>query len=500
MKTKIFHTMAVALGMAAALGTTSCDSYLDINANPNSPTEDNLDASMVFPGAELAFVTQYGSRLRIFGGYYSQYYAQLPGTSNYLPLNAFTQTGGLSDITYVQLYERALCNLDVVRNLAEADDDMGSYLAATVMRVATFQVLVDCYGTVPYTEALDSSNPMPNYDEGEDIYPALVAELDDALSKAAAGDPVCTNFLFQGETATNWIRTANALKLRILMRMSNAVNVQSQLAALIAEDNFPKGDVYWQDCWANQAGNTNPFYYEEFYPGRQNNISLNVALENTYEDAQDAREAAVWNVNDEDDYQGWVSTAVGITSQSQYFNSTGYSRPNIVYNSPVYFITKAETEFFLAEYEQRYGSATAAKEHYENAVIASFETCGLSSDEAQLVLYAYPYSASDYMRVIGIQKWVHLAGTNPFEGYCELRRIGYPAFGSVQGDDIYNQSADNFQPMLLPAGTLYTPIQVSSDVGANQLLQRWPLPSSSTSTNTNAPTFLGATTPIFWAK
>ena len=48
------------LGLAA----TSCDSYLDINESPNSPKESDLNASILFPAAEMNLAGSYGDFLR----------------------------------------------------------------------------------------------------------------------------------------------------------------------------------------------------------------------------------------------------------------------------------------------------------------------------------------------------------------------------------------------------------------------------------------------------
>ena len=55
---------------------------------------------------------------------------------------------------------------------------------------------------------------------------------------------------------------------------------------------------------------------------------------------------------------------------------------------------------------------------------------------------------------------------------------------------------------LYQAGTLYTPIQVFGQVGDNKLLERYPYPESSTSSNSNAPSFSNSdyTKPVFWAN
>ena len=495
------HIISALSIVACCLAATSCDSYLDINDNPNSPSEDLVDASMLFPGAELDFADQYGCRLRYFGGFYSECYCQLPGATNYTPMASFTQTPSQSNGVYRSLCINTLNNVNLVRNISSQKNDWGSYLAATVLRVAAYQVLVDSYGAIPYFEGMNPEITAPHYDDASDVYPELVKELDEALAHASPTDQVCTNFLFQGENAANWIKTANALKLRLLMRMSSAVDVKAQLNALVQDGNFPTKDVAWSGFWQNEAGSANPFYYEEFIGQANQNICLNTALLRTYEDANDARLEAWWSPNSNGEMRGWVSSGVGILQTSQYFSLTGFSRPKVEYSSPVYFITVAETEFFLAEYSLRIANnAAAAKAHYEAAVKASFVTAALGETYAEPVLTAYPFTEATATKVIGIQKWVHLCGVNPFEGYCELRRLKYPAFSEVQGTDIYDFNSDTYSPSKLPAGTIYTPIQVNPEIGPNKLLQRWPFPSSSASANANVPAFAGYTAPIFWAK
>ena len=68
---------------------------------------------------------------------------------------------------------------------------------------------------------------------------------------------------------------------------------------------------------------------------------------------------------------------------------------------------------------------------------------------------------------------------------------------------MYNLMDDtSYKPDLYQAGTLYTPIQVFGQVGDNKLLERYPYPESSTSSNSNAPSFSNSdyTKPVFWAN
>lgn len=112
------------------------------------------------------------------------------------------------------------------------------------------------------------------------------------------------------------------------------------------------------------------------------------------------------------------------------------------------------------------------------------------------MLQAYPYDNADYARCIGVQKWIALSGVNTFEGYCELRRLGYPTFGNVTGSQIYNELNDTYNPHFV-AGELYTPILVNPDLGDNKVLQRWPYPESSA--NRNGKTPLSRATPLLFS-
>jgi hypothetical protein len=492
----------VLLLVTIILTLSSCEQYLDINKDPNSPSEENVSAGMIFPGAEMNLAASYGNFLRIVGGYYAQHYAQNFGTSNYVDYSQFRMSATRSSSNYIQMYARALKNLETVRQQAETAEEWGTYLAATTLRVFTFQVLVDAYGETPYTESLDVGNISPKYDEGQTVYDGILAELNTALSKATPSDMVCTNFLFGTTTAGEWIKFAKALKLKILMRTSNIENVQAEVAALIAENDFPDSDVAWDDCWANETGKANPFYQEEYatyFGSTQVNVIANIAYMQTLNN-NDARREKFFAPNNSGAYTGGVSGTNFSTSQA--YQASYFCRPVFAYDQPVYLITVSEIEFFLAEYYARYGSSADAEVHYKAAIEASFASAGVSGAS---VIYttAYPWNNTDYKRLIGIQKWVALGGVNNFEAWCEMRRLKYPTFGSVPGADIYdvaNTTSSAYHPEFCVAGTLYTPIQYNTDLGAGKVLQRLRYAESSSSRNSNTPANKGDATPVFWAE
>lgn len=501
--------LAIITTIILAVGTTSCDSYLDINQDPNSPTEENMTTSIMMPAAEMGIAATYGNLLRIPAGYFAQHYSHMFGTSNYVDYSQFEMSPVRSGSAYSQINRVGLKNLQTIRELAEKNEEWGTYLAATTLRCFAIQALVDCYGSIPYSEALNISNPSPKYDEGADIYAGLITELDDALSKASATDPVATNFLYQGQRADKWIQFANALKLKILSRESGAVSVDSQIGALISENNFPKEDVAYTDCWSNETGQMNPYYSEEFstaFGSTQINVTANMAIIGTMLQKnasgevlyQDPRLEAFFDPNSNGEYVGGVSGTNFSTSGN--YKAAYWCRPAMKYNSPVYLIQVAETEFFISEYYARQNNAAQAEAHYNAAIEASCQSAGVSGADA--VIAQFPYDQANYKQCIGISKWIALAGTNNFESWCELRRLKYPAFGTQTGNTLYDSTGDKLNTTLYEPGTLYTPIAVFDKVGSNMVIQRWPYPQASTSSNANAPEFNDADykNPLFWAK
>lgn len=502
---KLYILSMIAMGLA----TASCDSYLDINVDPNTPSADVVTPSILMPAAEMNFAATYGNLLRIPAGYHCQHYAQQFGTSNYVDFSQFSQSATRSNSSYTQIYQRSLANLQTVAQKADASGEAGTLLAATVIRAMGIEALVDVYGELPYSEALDPANPSPKFDAGKDIYAGLVEELNQALATVAeaSNKAVCTNILFKNGNVNDWIKLANAVKLRLLSRGGAALGMQSELTALINEGNFPAGDVAYTE-WGNEAGSMNPYYSEEFatnFGSTQVNVIANIAIINTMlqKDAEgnvlyrDGRLAKFFNANGAGEFFGGLS---GTNNSTANGYSTGtFCRPVASATMPLSLISKAEVEFFIAEYYARNNQAEAAKDHYEAAIRASFASAGAAGAD-ECIAY-FPYDQANYKKCIGIQKWIALAGVDNFEAYNEMRRLRYPAMSNVKGSDIWSGSGPyNNSYLYYQAGTLYTPYQVFNQIGDGKILERWPYANASTSRNSNAPEFPGYTTKVFWAE
>lgn len=212
----------------------------------------------------------------------------------------------------------------------------------------------------------------------------------------------------------------------------------------------------------------------------------------------DPRLEKFFEANKDGKYVGGVSG----TNYPSTTSLTKWCRPIEEAKSPLYLLTKAETEFFISEYYARTNDEANATAHYNKAIEESFASAG--ADGAAEHIAKFPFDMSNYKKSIGVQKWIALAGTNTFEAWCEVRRLDYPAFDTnKKGEDFYKKGNDSsFNDTGYQAGTLYTPIDVFSQVGNNKLLERFPYAEVSSARNSNTPEFTNAdyTKPVFWGE
>lgn len=96
--------------------------------------------------------------------------------------------------------------------------------------------VTDLYGDIYYTEGLRGQDGIlfPKFDEQKDIYPALIKNLKDAAQLLADGKESLDktyDVMYAGDK-TKWIKLANSLRLRLLLRESNKVQNAAEIQAV----------------------------------------------------------------------------------------------------------------------------------------------------------------------------------------------------------------------------------------------------------------------------
>ena len=420
---------------------TACEKDLDINTNPNTPT--NVDKGLVLTAAQGSLVTVMGGQLTNLGGFLAQYHTQAPSASQYVIIDTYNMPTNYSDGMWNELYAGCLNDLKYVMDKSTEEEDTGTYLIATLLRAYTFQVLTDLYGDIPYSETLQGDNNItPNADSGSDIYNGLLSEIDAALSQYTS-NPVASTVgsqdVMYNANMSDWIKFANTLKLKLYLRMAYTSQANpTAVMSLINEDNFITSDVKFSN-YENAPNKANPFYDVQMDRlGDVNNVASNSLL-SFYSENGDPRIAAVYRKDNQNVFSGLDQ---GNRDSFPNFLASNFSRPNITGETPVYIMTVSESNFLQAEALIRYAGGSGAEIKYNQGVINSFITYGLNANDAQGFIssggnyeYVQESSIEETLRQVMVQKWASLAYINNIEAFFELNRTKYPETTTFGNED-----------------------------------------------------------------
>lgn len=495
------------ISLLAAVGLmmlSSCD--LDINENPNYPSNSDVSADLVFPAIENAIADVVGDQMFNYAGFFAQYWDQMPTANQY---NDFAELhldegSNLFNRCYIYLYAGALEDVEDVLSKTENTSDI---FAAKVMRAQAFQLLVDNLDQCPYTEALQgSTTPMPKWDNGQTVYEGVLAELDEAEA-AMTGEPMTVTDPMLKKSVSQWKGYANALRLRMYMRLIdggiNAADYTAKAKALVAAGNFFSGDVAW-DVYTDAVGQRNPWgaiFYEGTLAGTKN-LCAAYPIVSYYKATGDPR--AEYSLEISAKYNEYVGQLPGCkTLMGEWMGIGSNYNDNYVSNinrapakaMPIYLFTQSELQFLIAEVEKRFNNNdAAAKNAFEAAVSADFESRGIAGAEDFLAASKTNWDAqatdADKLHLLYMQKWVAFFYRNHMEAWSEARRTDVPVLSSHSAKEIYDNST------IYNAGDFVDP-GVNFITGGG-LCKRVPFPSNARQYNKNTPAVKLLSDRVFW--
>jgi hypothetical protein len=450
-----FITLLAMLMMVA----TACEDFLDVNTDPNNPSEATVD--LVFPAGISSVAFTIGGQWQVLGSFWSQHWTQSTGANQYAVIDDYNITETQYDGEYSELYAGALNDLNWVSRRAAEEENWNYYLMAEVMRAYTFQVLVDLYDKVPYFQALQGSDDTtPAFDDGQAIYDDLIARIDDALSKDldafTSTQPGRDDMVFQGNM-DNWIKFANTLKLKIYMRQTEA---RPEVAQAGITELFNSGAEFL-DVDAEMAEYVdvedfrNPYYAVQVSSAGNGRGNVDVAASNTLLEvlinAGDPRLDAIFNTPEAGGPH--IGLDQGDYSNTGFQNHVFLSQPAVGPTHPVVFMSAAESKFLQAEAVERYGVAGDAEALYQEGIEANFEKHGVSG-AAALYGVGGPYEYNGLESII-FQKWIACANFNSLESHFERLRTGYP--------DHFTMTPNNITGGVFPRRLPYTSTELSNN-------------------------------------
>jgi hypothetical protein len=213
-------------------GLLGCKKYLDVNQNLNDPTL--VPVSTLLTAAEVNIASNFaiGSTLGDGLGVYTHELMQ------YGSYNRYGMDGGSSDGPWNSLYG-AVSNLNVIISQGTEEERTTYVGIAKILKAYTFSMMVDIWGDIPYTEYdnFKSGIKQPKFDKGSDIYPQLIALLDEGISDLGTTDnnpkPGGDDIVYGGNSA-NWIKAANTIKLKLYTQVRLVQDVSSEVTALLS--------------------------------------------------------------------------------------------------------------------------------------------------------------------------------------------------------------------------------------------------------------------------
>ncbi|MGA0558266.1 SusD/RagB family nutrient-binding outer membrane lipoprotein [Larkinella sp. VNQ87] len=222
---KKLGTILLALCMVVL---SSCE--LDLLDNPNAVTTSNTDINYLLNQIEISYAGHFnslsdpGMRLTRMLNQGSAIYDNAVSPANY-------------DGAWSTAYAGILTDVKTLIPLAEAGELFVHAGIARTLRASVLVNLVDVFGDVPYTEAIDAANFNPKVDNGASIYKTALEELDKAIANFAATSKAgASNDLMYAGSTDSWTRFANTLKLKIYLnqRLTDAAGSTAAINALIA--------------------------------------------------------------------------------------------------------------------------------------------------------------------------------------------------------------------------------------------------------------------------
>lgn len=408
------------------------EQYEDLNRDPKNPTQ--VAPEYLFTAATVSLADRLASPN--VNENISRFLAQYLTATTYLDEPNYDLTNrGIPEDLWSEIYRDVIFDLQDAKRIIEASTELSEAEKNArigqieVIEVYAWQVLVDTFGNIPYTQALNASEfPLPAYDDAGEIYEDLISRIEAADALLAAGQGFSGADVIYGGDMSKWMKFANSLQLRLGMRLAQVPGYE-QLSVATTEDALADG-VFTSNAdnatiaYESNPPNTNPLWEDLVQSGRSDYVAANT-LVNIMNELDDPRRDEYFSQNLGDDT--YVGGIYGGSNSFQLYTHIGemFLDPTL----PGILMDLAEVEFHQAKAAElsAYNISGSAEEHYNQAIIASITYYGGTVAEALAYIDqpAVSYDSSNWEELIGTQFWIAMYD-NPVEGWAVWRKYDAP--------------------------------------------------------------------------
>ena len=398
MKRKINSILYVSALTTMLLSSCQAD-FVDINRDHRQPTEKQLEQDNLNVGG---FVTSFEKTIFPVGssgtGYVNDY--QIPytlGGACWIGYMAPAQNKWVgrgfpsfalkpwSQYTFNVMAGNAFRNWLDVKKRTTTDPE--GFAVAQIIKVAAVHKAADTYGPIPYSKAGQEGSTDAEYDSQEDVYKAMLKELDEAVHTLANGShDVFSKYdiIYEGNY-TKWCKFANSLMLRLAMRI---VYANPTLAKQYAEKALtnPYGVIENTKEAAKLSKGAgvslrNPLV---IINGSYNDVRMGAEISSYLKGYNDPRIASYFVKAKNNGIEDYYAVRTNIPSIDDYLSKEKSSSLNVEDATPIYIMKASEVYFLRAEGALRgwnMGGGTA-QSYYEKGITTSFEENDLSASQA----------------------------------------------------------------------------------------------------------------------
>ena len=218
---KFFKVLLIA--GVAALSLTSCNDWLDVNNDPNTPT--SADASL---NARCVYMQHYSIASYMIPSSNTVYYcgqlATITGGQQTGAMNWNLSAANRANNSQQWFLVPVGGNLPDLYNQAMEQGAYHYAAMACYMKAFGFMNLADLFGECPFDEALgDATNP--KYNTGKEVFLGCIDLIDEAIelfqkSQEPGATPLSAGDMWNGGNTDKWVKLCYMLKARWLNHLS----------------------------------------------------------------------------------------------------------------------------------------------------------------------------------------------------------------------------------------------------------------------------------------
>ena len=296
-----------------------------------------------------------------------------------------------------------------------------------ILTAYCYSVLVDTFGDVPYTEALDIENhPNPKYDDAETIYKDLLSKLTASVNSLVIGsDSFEDADLIYGGDVAKWKMFANSLRLKLAINLDDVDHTYATAEALAAVTSgvISSSSSNAALKYLSTQPNTNPIFVDVVASGRDDFVPTSTIIDKMNA-LNDPRMSAFFT------QVGGIYEG-GTPGDGNTFDNFSHIGTSIL--EPTFealLFDYSEVEFLLAEAVERgINVGGSASSHYTNGISASLDYWNVSSSDKATYLanssVDYASATGNWKQKIGEQSYLALYNRG-FETWTSYRRLDFP--------------------------------------------------------------------------